>query len=1059
MLVVPCSFYKRVDKGLVMKKDSNNSGKQEAMAQNGAATELDRIYNDPDTTYALELFMRFRNNQLDKKGFEEYLDSLPPEGDIERIKLEQLLDGQNTDVDVDLSTRAGQLVWTAGLGHVFKTSPPNTVRSHPIWKTLTKTPQMAASLSASARYIDLSMTNRSATMAWGTPGSWFWFSPDDNHINIDLFHTLLCGFGKDLAPGLKGLAHAIGINMHEVGHSQLSLRFTDKMMELREKEVALLEESKERKLTQEEYKQLVRIRTEFKLRMNIWNAAEDNCVNRYAVNKSREFPHDFKTSQNQVNMLLQGTGYYLKNQDFKNADKNYVREVMEKIEDKLKSEERKKVREAGLAINKLSQAIMMSFYVTNGLFEVDDVKTWKKIGVDPENIKMSGSEDDGTASDLKDFETLMEMNIGPQGVANLQPSGRDRWLLRSTFNRKVHDYSDRRCELIEEIWDKYAAQHAEILIDAAEKNAEDRMKQKKKENDDNKQEQGQDGQQDENSSGEGEPGQGQGEGDSDDPNPGDGDGTGQDGDGQGAGESPSQGVEGAEGGKGQSGEGEGQGNPKDDPSSSQSDGGGSGQPDKGEPGEGQGQGQGQPGGNDDPGPGGGPGTVDVDGVGDMPVDDALPANPEDARKDARKGSEEETKPEDAKTIRDLNKEAKENEKKAEEAEKAKKEAQESAKNKNNDGDGKGKDGKGKGDGEPSDDEDQDGKPSDLDMNSKSSKGGRESGMDLKKLSQGDWRHFRKRINELEPLVARAAKDLIYIRNQQKQIVRGLSREKEELPREGELRERLDMRSHMNYAVKRATGQRIEKDDKKRWRKDQIQTEPTSVELWILGDGSGSMNGTLAGGGRRIDSAVQSMAVLYEASQRADIDAFVGMWGDSYIRLLAKPGLTYQQIGDNFQRVRDGINSGTVLTPAFTEAVDISSKQDLDSKGRVKRFAGMTHFLILSDGELSHSDIRPLAKMINNLFRYGPKVSIDIAVLAGDGRGGTQMERVIELVKQKNPAAPIEIISSNRAQEIPVMLTRQIKRRFEQSAKNMKAVPDRDKREAFTRAHRAIKKLG
>ncbi len=62
------------------------------------------------------------------------------------------------------------------------------------------------------------------------------------------------------------------------------------------------------------------------------------------------------------------------------------------------------------------------------------------------------------------------------------------------------------------------------------------------------------------------------------------------------------------------------------------------------------------------------------------------------------------------------------------------------------------------------------------MDSNSLEGGREKGVDLASLAQGDWREFRKRINELEPVIRRVANDFFYIRDCQKQTKRDLSKQ-------------------------------------------------------------------------------------------------------------------------------------------------------------------------------------------------------------------------------------------------------------------------------------------
>lgn len=977
-----------------------HSVRSEEEPQKGSS--LDLIYEDPSTAHALDLFERFAKRGLVGEGLQAYLDTLPADAAAERAKLDALLSGTDTNVQIDLSSRSNQLVWAAGLGHVFQSTPPGSARSHPLWKTLTGNEQIAGSLSTAARFIDLSVTNRNATMDWGTPGSWFWFSPDKNHVNIDLFHTLLTGFAENPAPGIKGMTHASGVMMHEVGHSQLTTRFTDKMMELKTREEELLEASKQRKLTQDEFKELARVRTEFGLRMNVMNAAEDNCVNQYAANHGHEVPHDFRASLNVCNVVLQGTGYLLKNPP-ENPDAN------------------DEVTKAQKAFADLNKAIALSFYATNGLFDRADTEVWKRLGIDPDSIKASETAGTKSAADhflntgKSDFERLLDLNVGANGMARQQPQIRDRQLLRSIFASSIETYADRRCRIIDEIWDKYAAQYANVILDAAEQNAQNRMDQKQQEN-------GQNGQQQEGSQGNEQSNQQNNE----QSQSGNGQSSPQNDNGDDA--SPSQGSGSGPGSPSQS-----QDQPQDDSSNELTQENKAGGEDQNQSNSGGGAGQDQ---DAESGNGKSSNTVDVEGVGEMDLDGngdgkPLPATPEEARQQQRKEAEEDIDPQTAQTVRDLAREAKRQERQANPA------------NKN------GQNGQGPDDGaDPSKKDPKD----DLNMGSDDAQGGRNRGVDLENLARNaDWREWRRETGKLEPVIRRVADDFNYIRDRQKQKERSLSKRRETLPRGNNLRERLDMPAHMRLAVKRATGQRIEEPDLRRWKMDEVKMEPTSVELWILTDGSQSM--TWDKRGRPIDAAVQSMAILYEAGRRADFDVFAGMWGDESLRLLAQPGDRDQEIGKNFQAAKSGIDSGTQLSPSFHQAIQRSAKQETGVDGKVKRFAGMTHFLILSDGELSHDDIDPLVKMITKLFKHGPSVSVDIAVLGRDT--GSEMNHVVSQVKRGNPAAVIDIIRATEVKDIPVLLAQKIKRRFERAPQDVKAIPDTEKREAFNRVDRAI----
>jgi hypothetical protein len=745
-----------------------------------------------------------------------------------------------------------------------------------------------------------------------------------------------------------------------------------------------------------------------------------------AANHGREMPHDFGASLNVCNVVLQGTGHILKTPP----------EAPDASD---------KVAQAQKAFSDLNKAIALSFYATNGLFDRRDVETWKRLGVDPDAIKAADTSTTQSAADhflntgKSDFERLLDLNVGANGMAGQQPQIRDRQLLRRIFARSIETYADRRCRIVDEIWDKYAAQYADIILDAAEQDAQNRMDQKQQQNDQNGQQQ--DGQQQ---------GDGQSNAQDNQQNDGQEQGSGQSGQGQ---------PDASQSGNGQSSPSQEQNGDDASPSqggeSDQENSGGSSAQNQDQQQDGNGSGSGQDneaGGNDQsPNNSGGSGqdqdsdaengassnTVDVEGVGEMDLDGddgegkPLPSSPEEARQQQRESAEEEVDPQDAQTVRDLAREAKRQERQANPA------------NNNDQGD--------QGQNNGSDPSSKDPKD-DLNMGSDDAQGGRNRGVDLEDLARNaNWQDWKPETGKLEPVIRRVAEDFNYIRDRQKQKERSMSKRRETLPRGNNLRERLDMPAHMRLAVKRATGQRIEEPDLRRWKMDEVKMTPTSVELWILTDGSQSM--TWDRRGRPIDAAVQSMAILYEAGRRSDFEVFAGMWGDESLRLLAEPGDRDREIGKNFQAAKNGIDSGTQLSPSFHQAIQRSAKQETDMDGQMKRFAGMTHFLILSDGELNHDDIDPFVKMVTKLFKHGPSVSVDIAVLGQDT--GSEMESVVSQVKRENPAAVIDLIRAQEAKDVPVLLAQKIKRRFERAPQDLRAVPDAEKREAFTRVDRAI----
>src|SRR5690606_2947093 len=82
------------------------------------------------------------------------------------------------------------------------------------------------------------------------------------------------------------------------------------------------------------------------------------------------------------------------------------------------------------------------------------------------------------------------------------------------------------------------------------------------------------------------------------------------------------------------------------------------------------------------------------------------------------------------------------------------------------------------------------------------------GIDLAGLAKGDWRDFNARVQELAPVINRLARTYKKIRAQQRRQIRKMSRKHVFLPRDGDLRGRLDRGKVIQTKFKQATGQPI-----------------------------------------------------------------------------------------------------------------------------------------------------------------------------------------------------------------------------------------------------------
>ncbi|HEY8189670.1 MAG TPA: hypothetical protein VIF12_03240, partial [Micavibrio sp.] len=240
--------------------------------------------------------------------------------------------------------------------------------------------------------------------------------------------------------------------LQEIFHSLYATRFTDAMIALQRREREILDASAERQVTRDEFKELARIRTEFRLRENLMEAGESNAANHFAVTQGRTLPYEIKRFSN----------------------------IKQILHDQLRQPAKisaggRTIVEAAESLDMLCKALALAFYSTNGLFNRDDMGAWRKLGVDPARISSPSVAHAGKKSD---FDRLMDHAVGQKGLASLQPGNHERWMLQNVFTHSVQTYADRRCAKIDEIWDQYAAHHARILIDAAEDRAENMLNQK-----------------------------------------------------------------------------------------------------------------------------------------------------------------------------------------------------------------------------------------------------------------------------------------------------------------------------------------------------------------------------------------------------------------------------------------------------------------------------------------------------------------------------------------------------------------------------------------------------
>lgn len=830
------------------------------------AGKLLRDPGKPFTERALDDFLdRLENAVPDPKWLKE-----------ERSNVMAALSRGTAPQPPNVSRPETQLMWAAVLFHVREQktyynqkwqgaghSYFGDVHESGLWKQVEDAPRTMQELVQHAYYVTESLRRPDTRFTWGPPGSWYYFDPEKNLINVDLLVSLICGF-----------EHTRGVLFHEIGHSQLTTKFPKKSEELRRQMEDLRKKGEGiGSLTAEEYMKLRLLAAEFGLRHRLHDATENNCVNRFAANMGRLLAQDYAYSLN--NQIVTAGGYGQMMLDRLKAEQEGADAQQEQLE-RQKQDMRKKLEEALRDTEKYSpkqrdlirkrierldddaqkrftnliSAVNMAFFRHNGLFEDSDAG-WKETGVRPEWVRRTDAKAPAAPEDAPqgvghpDFQHLMDLCGGPQGLESLQPQPADRWRGAAHFNALTDRHAERRGEVMEEIWEKYFEKTARKLMEQAKEQVEQELEDKRTD----EKSPGKKGQK----SPKGQP-QGGGQ--------------------QSGGFEPGQDGVNDKGktlrvdlGKkkdGQNGKNEQRMPDVDIPSESLPDKEAKNGNDKGKtiqemleemkkklqdalkekangqnkPGEGEGDG-------DEPGEGRG--------------DKQARGNP--SRESAMDGMMwgEQDSDDDAKTPS----------KKA------------------------GKDGKAK---------------------------------TLDDLARGDWSDYPAMTAQLRGPIAMVARMLRKIQERQQEKAVRRSRTLETLPQDKEM-DRLDRAAHRELILKKATGQQIGEQDLKRFQGNEEFEKPAKIDIVLMIDGSGSMDtgkgGTKA---TALEIALLSGTILYEAAKQIDANVYIVLWGNDDPVILARPGDDARTIGKNIVSAREGLGSGTNMANGIRKVVNLIARQ-------------------------------------------------------------------------------------------------------------------------------------
>lgn len=1013
--------------------------------------EVDRILALPITQVRLALKDAFNKKTFSGDDFENIvlrLKEIDPTITRQLDVVRHALAHREVEdaLDIQLDTPAKTALWAAAFMRLMEEGKEPLAQSR-IWSQMQDSIGLFNEGIRVSKVISSSLQNRDVTFDWGQPGSWFYYDPRKNHINLDMFMTLMMGF-----------EHMRVVHLHEIGHSELSNEFPPRMRELYDKIKAIIDPAsltadeakaarEKPKATPDEQLQMLANVNEWQLRFMLWHMVEDNCVNQFAVNMEKILPiQNFAASWNHVGVSLQGYGELARGDSDKlpedvTSDMPRARSLREKAEqamEKMAEAERKRQHEEFLKVvnNPLSDkdaaainagnispaiarrmfhmnktVVWLSFYEKTGLFRDSD-KGWAKFKVfkDDINRTVDVSAIDA-AKGMTAFEYLYHLSVGAKGISQQQPKPSDRMFGQDRYRAKVQETTEARNALMEHIWDLYLKPYADVLMAENQQEMKNRQQQKQQ------QKQGGQGQQQQNQ--------------------------------------------------------QGQGQSKDEPQ--QGGQGGMSQPDdSGQPGA-----DGQPQEQKD---------QSADPQDQQQSSEKTDATDTDKQKDA---SQQEDKPDASQDKpaqdkdeldEDLQERMKDmaatpHDKKEQEHQADQQADKEEAQAKQNQADKQEKEGEGNkagwqqdpdAQGQPKKADDlKDQAPIGEDMSQEQMERLREAmkamktqgsglGMgagtsaadiDLTKLAKGDWRDFERRALELAPVINQITRSFEQIRDKQKrEIVRISKADYDFQSQDGDFQERFDRDKRLDRVFKMQSGQKLEVDDFKNFRDDVVKTTASSIEMTFMIDGSGSMPlMNLAGGVTAMEAALQSAAIMYLAARKVGIDAYIIMWGNRSPMVVATPDTDMKEVGRKLEGLRKGINSATDLSPALRTTIGTMAQYTPSANV----ISGSSHIFVYSDGDIG--DPSPATQDLLQVARHGRNISVDVAVFRPNVRDGrTAMEGIFDDVIAQTGSRNIGTLRGHDPNDMPRELARTVLRRV--NAIQIKGEPDSIKRRHLKSLH-------
>jgi hypothetical protein len=987
--------------------------------------------------------------------------------DIEKQKIDTVLQQylspesvpeSSASLGANLNTVPNQLLWYAALHHLNAAGV--AVAETPLWQEMQDTAFVDGMRMLFATRLSAMLNNpygyrltNETTLEFGEPGSHFYFSPQENRINLDLLECLVVAGEFDASRYVLPATNAESVFYHEAKHAESTLFYPELMEKIWVRQAELMIQAGQGdglqemhlhyvrfdpasvavtySLTVDEAAELAALQANWRTLAGMHNAVEDHMCNQGLVHmtdpeKGGNHPYNLPDGINVMRAIVTGEGEMVISHAHQERQDHWPEDT------------------PSARLEHLSHVANMCWYMANHMMP-DTPESWAALGVKTQWLLDHGHPEKEPEQVLEEMRALL------QQVSNAQPAPIDRNLKRvmidpdyrvegkpekyDRFEQAAEHYCEVRNSLIETFIERYASGYLreqareaeqemrEQLQDresSADKPSEDREKQK---NADQTQEQQGAGEKSAGQEGKGGGAGQQGAGEKSAGQEGKGGGEGQ----QGAGEK-SAGQEGKGSGEGRQGAGE-KGNGQEDK------GGGEGQQSAAQESR---SGKGGSGGKSGQGQGKGKTTVSVEGNREIQVDSLPESNPRKAQdkaadqaSEARQGKEgdaaskaqpQPTIGEEAGRYANGENPGKNSQKPPPptrridpDALRNMRPAASAATRAPSAGAGVGE-----------------GLLGDLPL-------GSGDGFRSLQKHQG----FRQAASLIAMEMVRASESSAH------QIPRRETSGSSFAPRGG-FSSSLDSDKFQRLIESQRSGRRLASADDLRLYRDE-ENIPRAVMLTTLVgiDGSGSMG---SGEGSYMAYCANALGLMAMASRetamfsstRQPVNQMYGfVWGDSEPRSVLSPDLDEQLEARAIDSVIRGINSGTELAPfvpagakRITEHMQETLAASLQAIGEEIPY-GMLNVQIYSDGDTFEcnkaQEKASLARMLENAF-----VTLDIFITGGSTGA---LCGIAEELKAEYGDERVALHRMEQAEEIPVVMYRASQERFAQAARMVAEMPE------------------